>query len=196
MLPRSLASAIQVSAVLSALALLGACSGGSLVSSTIAPASHGADAWRGEPSRWFLESPWIEVREEKSGARRALVPTGGSAGAQDAGWRRTPGVDGAMSREVSDAPSGARVVEHATAVRAESGTLVLERTVEVIALPAGFELTMHLPLSKRGPSSRDAADRRRVDWTVHGAPLGALWGEESHFVVLGRDEATRITLRP
>ncbi len=199
------------------------CAGGSLVSSPIAPASTVAEVWRSAPTQWFLEAPIIEVREEIGGARRALVPTPGAAGAeapgagapgaegpgaegpgaegpgaegpQDPSWRQGAGEAGTLMRELADRASGTRVVERATVVRAEGGVLVLERVVEVVELPAGFELSMQLPLSMRGPDDGSAGSGRRVEWTVHGAALGALWGEETHAVVLGRDEATRISLR-
>ena len=175
-----------------------ACTGGSLASSPIAPASTVAELWRGAPSRWFLDAPTIEVREEIGGARRALVPTQGAAaagGPWGPSWRHAAGEEGVLMRELADRASGTRVVERASAVRAEGGVLVLERVVEVVELPAGLELMMQLPLSMRGPDDGSAGSGRRVEWIVHGAALGALWGEETHAVVLGRDEATRISLR-
>jgi len=190
--------AVLLGFALPVLCALGGCAGGPLASSPIGPSSSVASVWRSAPTRWFLEAPTIEVREEIGGARRVLVPSPDSAGAGGpwvAGWRNAARDEGALVRELADTASGTRVRERATAVESEDGALLLERVVEVVELPAGLELSMQLPLSMRGPSADAAASAHRVDWAVHGAPLGALWGEETHAVVLGRDEATRIALR-
>ncbi len=152
------------------------------------------DARETEAARWFLDGPIVEVREESGGTRRELVSSRDAAGAGVGGWHRDAGTDGAMSRELTDAASGARVVERATAHRAAHGALLFERAVEVVALPSGFELGMLLPLAIRDEAQHDRQDAWRLEWTVHGVRLDAGWGLPAHVVILGRDEATRISL--
>ena len=180
------------------LCALGGCVGGTPARARIAPSSSVAAAWHGTQARWFLDAPTIEVCEESGAARRVLVRAPDDGGADDAsvaGWRKVEGDAGALTRELADPASGARVMERATAAEADDGALLFERVIEVVELPAGLELSVRLPLSMRGPSAGAGACVHRVAWAIHGAPLGAMWGEETHAVVLGRDEATRISLR-
>ncbi len=177
---------------------LGGCAGGTPAWTPGVPSSSVAAVWHGAQARWFLDAPTIEVCEEGGAARRVLVPAPDDAGAEDAsvaGWRQAGGDEGALTRGLADPASGTRVMERATAAEADDGGLLFERVIEVVELPAGLELSVRLPLSMRGPSADAGACVHRVAWAIHGAPLGAMWGEETHAVVLGRDEATRISLR-
>jgi hypothetical protein len=78
--------------------------------------------------------------------------------------------------------------------RTAHGALLFERAVEVLALPPGFELRMLLPLAIKDEAQDDRENDWRLEWAVHGVRLDAGWGQHAHVVILGRDEATRISL--
>jgi len=146
------------------------------------------------PARWFLEAPRIDVRGEDGRGRRRLASADASA---SAGWRGSAGA--ALRRVLLDEASGARVAELAEVREDGDGSLVLRRVVEVLDLPPGYALTMSLPLllpeGIRGAEAGKPATAVRLAWSLHGAPLGPLWGQETHEFVLGRDEAAELVLR-